>query len=175
VQQENVLNSNSTSMSQPKAGEKRISRVGPGHNPKYKTRLCRNWAMRGSCPYNSKCQFAHGVAELKRWRAVFRRRAHSDPEDSDAPPARWEREERQNQPCSRDSHEEGTFSLWQGYHLEGLCVSNSAISVLPMPWKGAHALHLGEDNYDEEEGPLRAKGSLCDPACQPSPWYGDTF
>jgi hypothetical protein len=31
----------------------------------YKTELCRTWEETGACRYNSKCQFAHGAAELR--------------------------------------------------------------------------------------------------------------
>ena len=29
------------------------------------TELCRNWEKSGSCPYGVKCQFAHGLEELR--------------------------------------------------------------------------------------------------------------
>ena len=32
---------------------------------KYKTRLCRNWISTQNCPYESRCMFAHGEAELR--------------------------------------------------------------------------------------------------------------
>lgn len=32
---------------------------------KYKTELCQNFMQFGSCPYGSRCQFAHGYVELK--------------------------------------------------------------------------------------------------------------
>ena len=32
---------------------------------KYKTELCRNFAASGSCSYASRCQFAHGLHELR--------------------------------------------------------------------------------------------------------------
>eukprot|EP01129_Flabellula_baltica_P011557 TRINITY_DN508_c0_g1_i1.p2 TRINITY_DN508_c0_g1~~TRINITY_DN508_c0_g1_i1.p2 ORF type:complete len:222 (-),score=45.45 TRINITY_DN508_c0_g1_i1:48-713(-) len=32
---------------------------------RYKTELCRGWMETGSCRYGSKCQFAHGVQELR--------------------------------------------------------------------------------------------------------------
>lgn len=32
----------------------------------YKTELCRKWVTTGTCRYGSKCQFAHGVAELRK-------------------------------------------------------------------------------------------------------------
>ena len=38
---------------------------GAGSNNKVKTTLCRNFIRDGYCPYNDKCQFAHGVDELK--------------------------------------------------------------------------------------------------------------
>jgi hypothetical protein len=33
--------------------------------PKYKTMLCKNFESPSGCSYNDKCQFAHGVTELK--------------------------------------------------------------------------------------------------------------
>mmetsp|Transcript_3065 Transcript_3065/g.3121 ORF Transcript_3065/g.3121 Transcript_3065/m.3121 type:complete len:169 (+) Transcript_3065:36-542(+) len=33
-------------------------------DPKYKTEMCKNWEKNGTCPYNSKCRFAHGREEL---------------------------------------------------------------------------------------------------------------
>ena len=32
-------------------------------NAKVKSSLCRNFMEKGSCPYGSKCQFAHGPSE----------------------------------------------------------------------------------------------------------------
>ena len=32
---------------------------------RYKTQVCQNFANRGKCPYNKKCQFAHGADELR--------------------------------------------------------------------------------------------------------------
>lgn len=37
---------------------------------RYKTQMCQNFTTRGKCPYNKKCQFAHGAEEL-RSRSVF--------------------------------------------------------------------------------------------------------
>lgn len=34
-------------------------------NRKLKNELCRNYLKLGYCPYNEKCQFAHGTAELR--------------------------------------------------------------------------------------------------------------
>ncbi|KAJ2779345.1 hypothetical protein GGI15_003909 [Coemansia interrupta] len=34
-------------------------------NPLYKTRLCQRFAEKGECPYNEKCQFAHGEKEMR--------------------------------------------------------------------------------------------------------------
>lgn len=34
-------------------------------NFKLKNELCRNFTNYGYCPYNDKCQFAHGAAELR--------------------------------------------------------------------------------------------------------------
>ncbi|KAI8975977.1 hypothetical protein BDB01DRAFT_853480 [Pilobolus umbonatus] len=34
-------------------------------NPLYKTRLCERFEVEGSCPYGLKCNFAHGVNELR--------------------------------------------------------------------------------------------------------------
>lgn len=31
----------------------------------YKTELCKNWKENGCCPYNKKCQFAHGKCDLR--------------------------------------------------------------------------------------------------------------
>lgn len=37
-------------------------------NLHYKTRLCNTYADQGECPYGKKCQFAHGLEEIrKRW------------------------------------------------------------------------------------------------------------
>lgn len=33
-------------------------------DPKYKTEMCKNWEKFSSCPYNTKCRFAHGKKEL---------------------------------------------------------------------------------------------------------------
>lgn len=41
------------------------ARNGQGSNAKAKSSLCKNFMEKGSCPYGSKCQFAHGPAELK--------------------------------------------------------------------------------------------------------------
>jgi butyrate response factor 1 len=30
-----------------------------------KTELCNNWEQTGACPYGVRCQFAHGIAELR--------------------------------------------------------------------------------------------------------------
>ena len=32
----------------------------------YKTRMCRNFKIRGECNYKEKCQFAHGEAEIRK-------------------------------------------------------------------------------------------------------------
>lgn len=34
-------------------------------NPLYKTRLCQRFETEGFCPYDSRCTFAHGIAELR--------------------------------------------------------------------------------------------------------------
>ena len=34
---------------------------------KYKTEMCKNYSLKGSCPYRNKCQFAHGDEELLRF------------------------------------------------------------------------------------------------------------
>lgn len=31
----------------------------------YKTSLCDNWSLHGTCPYGDKCQYAHGVKERR--------------------------------------------------------------------------------------------------------------
>jgi len=43
----------------------RAERRAAQHNTKYKTELCKNWIERGTCPYGSKCQFAHGPSEMR--------------------------------------------------------------------------------------------------------------
>jgi hypothetical protein len=35
------------------------------NNARYKTELCHSWSTLGHCPYTFKCQFAHGVQELR--------------------------------------------------------------------------------------------------------------
>ena len=35
------------------------------YHPKNKTSLCKNFTQNGHCPYGSRCQFAHGLQELK--------------------------------------------------------------------------------------------------------------
>ncbi|CEP10318.1 hypothetical protein [Parasitella parasitica] len=35
------------------------------NSPLYKTRLCERFETEGSCPYGSKCSFAHGIVELR--------------------------------------------------------------------------------------------------------------
>ncbi|KAI8646436.1 hypothetical protein BD408DRAFT_410223 [Parasitella parasitica] len=35
------------------------------NSPLYKTRLCERFDTEGSCPYGSKCNFAHGIVELR--------------------------------------------------------------------------------------------------------------
>ena len=35
------------------------------NNARYKTELCHSWSTLGHCPYTFKCQFAHGVEELR--------------------------------------------------------------------------------------------------------------
>lgn len=37
----------------------------PVMHPLYKTELCRSWLETGTCRYGSKCQFAHGEADLR--------------------------------------------------------------------------------------------------------------
>ena len=37
---------------------------------KYKTMLCKNFESQSGCSYNEKCQFAHGVTELKSFGSV---------------------------------------------------------------------------------------------------------
>ncbi|KAH7714496.1 hypothetical protein AAVH_18151 [Aphelenchoides avenae] len=38
----------------------------PHHPDRFKTDLCNGYTENGVCAYNEKCQFAHGVAELRR-------------------------------------------------------------------------------------------------------------
>lgn len=35
------------------------------NSPLYKTELCASFLKNGECPYDSKCQFAHGIEELR--------------------------------------------------------------------------------------------------------------
>ncbi|CAG8609090.1 10403_t:CDS:2 [Ambispora gerdemannii] len=37
----------------------------------YKTELCRNWQQKGTCPYGTKCQFAHGDIELQKVKPFY--------------------------------------------------------------------------------------------------------
>ena len=37
----------------------------PRDADKYKTELCRNWMQTGACPYNDRCQFAHGYGDMR--------------------------------------------------------------------------------------------------------------
>ncbi|CAH2314124.1 mRNA decay activator ZFP36 [Pelobates cultripes] len=37
----------------------------PAPSPRYKTELCRTFSETGTCKYGSKCQFAHGIIELR--------------------------------------------------------------------------------------------------------------
>ena len=41
------------------------STMAPATSPQYKTQMCRGWASTGTCAYGQKCQFAHGVEEMK--------------------------------------------------------------------------------------------------------------
>jgi hypothetical protein len=34
-------------------------------NNKYKSELCRSWTESGTCKYKERCQYAHGVEELR--------------------------------------------------------------------------------------------------------------
>lgn len=34
-------------------------------NNKVKTSLCKKWTQTGACPYGYKCQFAHGIEQLR--------------------------------------------------------------------------------------------------------------
>ena len=39
--------------------------IKPDFKDKIKSSLCRNFSEKGYCPYGYKCQFAHGIEELK--------------------------------------------------------------------------------------------------------------
>lgn len=42
-----------------------LRKYSEGNDPfKYKTEMCKNYAEKGRCHYNEKCQFAHGWHEL---------------------------------------------------------------------------------------------------------------
>ncbi|GAQ80543.1 CCCH-type Zn-finger protein [Klebsormidium nitens] len=45
------------------AGEAR--KKAASHPGYYKTELCNKWEEQGQCPYGPKCQFAHGIEELR--------------------------------------------------------------------------------------------------------------
>jgi len=69
-----------TSSSAPRmaAGAARRSRKPLVVDPvKYKTVLCVNYEAKGACPYGKKCQFAHGVTELRERAPQQRDRAGS--------------------------------------------------------------------------------------------------
>lgn len=40
-------------------------RLKTGKKNKAKSSLCKNFSEKGACPYGHKCQFAHGIEELK--------------------------------------------------------------------------------------------------------------
>ena len=40
---------------------------GPVNNEYYKTRICKRYLENSVCPYNNKCQYAHGEKELEKW------------------------------------------------------------------------------------------------------------
>merc|ERR1719433_736877 len=37
----------------------------PGNHSRYKTELCTNWMLTRNCTYGNKCNFAHGIHDLK--------------------------------------------------------------------------------------------------------------
>jgi len=47
---------------------------------RYKTALCRTWLATGSCPYHRKCQFAHGVEELRKRSALEKNESEPEPD-----------------------------------------------------------------------------------------------
>ncbi|KAL2921455.1 Zinc finger CCCH domain-containing protein 12 [Bienertia sinuspersici] len=47
----------------------------------WKTRICNKWETTGSCPFGSKCHFAHGLAELNKYSAA----AEGEGRDSSMP------------------------------------------------------------------------------------------
>ncbi|OAD62090.1 Roquin [Eufriesea mexicana] len=49
-----------------------IHNVGPGQ-PKYKVSMCRDLALRGSCPRSTNCTFAHSDMELDKYRSKNRK------------------------------------------------------------------------------------------------------
>jgi hypothetical protein len=52
--------------------------TGPAKNPLYKTQLCANFSAMNTCPYSTRCQFAHGQDELERWKSWRLENAKSD-------------------------------------------------------------------------------------------------
>lgn len=51
--------------SQPQMTSQLVSQLTRAQNHKLKNELCRNYLRTGFCPYNDKCQFAHGTTELR--------------------------------------------------------------------------------------------------------------
>lgn len=63
-QQQSIQSMNAVDVN---SAEKKIKTTGPIHNSKYKLKLCDKFLADGKCPYNEKCQFAHGYEELNMW------------------------------------------------------------------------------------------------------------
>ncbi|KAE8657246.1 Zinc finger CCCH domain-containing protein 12 [Hibiscus syriacus] len=58
-----------------------VSNVKPSN---WKTRICNKWELTGYCPFGNKCHFAHGTAELHRYRGSV---ADTEVKDSSAAPS----------------------------------------------------------------------------------------
>lgn len=52
------------------------STPGSGHPPSYHTRLCKYYSARQVCAHGERCQFAHGVKELRVEAAIQQVRPH---------------------------------------------------------------------------------------------------
>ena len=58
--------SSSDESTQPrKASNKSSNPIKKKDYVKFKTEMCKNWSVMGKCNYGRKCQFAHGLTEIK--------------------------------------------------------------------------------------------------------------
>nr|CAD7195466.1 unnamed protein product [Timema douglasi] len=54
-------------------GSRKLQEPGHPHNAKYKISMCRDLALKGSCPRGNNCTFAHSEEELEKYRAKNRK------------------------------------------------------------------------------------------------------